>query len=398
MAPSLPLEEMTILDCTQIMAGPFCTMLLGDMGAQVIKVEKPLGGDDSRHLGQNFINGESAAFLLINRNKKSIVIDLRSDRGKDIFRRMAVKVDVVVENFRAGVMARLGLDYEALKKLNRSLIYCTISGFGSTGPYKDRGGFDLVAQGMSGIISVTGFPDSPPVKVGVPITDLNAGMYAAYGILNAYISRMKTGEGQLVDTSLLEAGIAYTVWESAEYFATGVSPSSLGSAHRLSAPYQAVKTKDDYINVGAANQNNWEKLCQALNRKDLLNDPRFAKGPDRLKNRDELISILEEILTTKESSHWLKILEDYGVPSGPIYKMAGVYDDPHVKDRNMLVEIDHPTVGKFKNIGIPVKLSQTPATIRHAPPLLGQHTDEVLASFGYSREEIKAFLDAGVVK
>lgn len=373
-------------------------MLLADMGAQVIKVEKPLGGDDSRHLGQNFINGESAAFLLINRNKKSIVIDLRNDQGKDIFRRMATKVDVVVENFRAGVMARLGLDYEALKKLNKSLIYCTISGFGSTGPYKDRGGFDLVAQGMSGIMSVTGFPDSPPVKVGVPITDLTAGMYAAYGILNAYISRMKTGEGQLVDTSLLEAGIAYTVWESAEYFATGASPSSLGSAHRLSAPYQAVKTKDDYINIGAANQKNWERLCQALNREDLLSDPRFAKGPDRLKNRDELISILEEILTTKESSHWLKILEDYGVPSGPIYKMAGVYEDPHVKARNMLVEIDHPTVGKVKNIGIPVKLSQTPATIRHAPPLLGQHTDEVLASFGYSRGEIKAFRDAGVVK
>ena len=398
MAPTLPLEDMTVLDCTQIMAGPFCTLLLADMGADVVKVEKPSGGDDTRHLGQNFIKGESAAFLVVNRNKRSVVIDLRSHEGKEVFRRLASKADVVVENFRAGVMKKLGLDYESLRSVNRGLIYCTISGFGSTGPYRDRGGFDLVAQGMSGIMSVTGSPDSPPVKVGVPITDLNAGLFAAYGITNAYIHKLRTGEGQMVDTSLLEAGIAYTFWESAEYFASGKPPKPLGSAHRLSAPYQAVKTKDGYVNIGAANPNTWQKLCLALGREDLLTDSRFVNGPDRLRNREELIAILEGILAARESSYWLGIFEQHGVPSGPIYDLAGVYSNPHVKARGMLAEIDHPTVGKFGNIGIPVKLSSTPGTIRRPPPLLGQHTDEVLSAAGYSDREIEALRKASIVK
>ncbi len=396
--PRLPLEGMTVLDLTQIIAGPFCTLLLADMGADVIKIEKPQGGDDTRHLGRHFINGQSAAFLVVNRNKRSLVLNLKTPQARDILRCLASRADVVVENFRPGVMERLGLDYERLKDLNPFLIYCTISGFGSTGPYKDRGGFDLVTQGMSGIMSVTGIPGSPPVKVGVPITDLSAGMYAAYGILCAYISRLRTGQGQLVDTSLLEAGIAYTFWESGEFFATGESPQPLGSAHRLSAPYQALRTKDGYINVGAANQANWERLCCALGHEELLTDPRFAANPDRLNNREELVALLEETLSSESSEHWLEVLEKGGVPSGPLYNMAGVYSDPHVLARNMLVEIEHPEAGRIKNIGIPVKLSQTPGSIRLPPPLLGQHTDQILSSFGYSQEEIEAFRAEGIVK
>ena len=326
------------------------------------------------------------------------VIKIEKPQGRDIFLRLATRADVVVENFRPGVMKRLGLDYDKLKTLNTSLIYCTLSGFGSTGPYKDRGGFDLVAQGMSGIMSVTGIPGSAPVKVGVPINDLNVGMYAAYGILCAYINRLHTGEGQLVDTSLMEAGIAYTIWESAEFFATGNPPQALGSAHRLSAPYQAVRTKDGYINIGAANQANWERLCRTLGLEDLMVDPRFATNPHRLKNREQLVELLEKTLASESTKHWLKVLEEGEVPSGPINDMAQVYSDPHVQARNMVMEIEHPEAGRIKNIGIPVKLSHTPGTIRLPPPLLGQHADEVLSSFGYSQEEIGAFRANEIVK
>ena len=267
--PTLPLGGVVVLDCTQIMAGPFCTLLLADMGADVIKVEKPEGGDDNRRMGPPFIAGRSAAFLAINRNKRSLALDLRSEKGREVFLRLVEQADVVVENFRPGAMERLGLGYRQLGEIKPSLIYCSISGFGQTGPYRERGGFDLVTQGMSGLMSVTGTPGAPPVKVGVPITDLTAGMYGAYGILSAYIHRLRTGEGQMVDTSLLEAGIAYTFWESAVYFATGEIPGPLGSAHRLTAPYQAIRTKDGYINIGAATQSTWEGLCRAIGREEL---------------------------------------------------------------------------------------------------------------------------------
>ena len=248
--PSQPLQGIVVLDCTQVMAGPFCSLLLADMGADVIKVEKPDGGDDNRRMGPPFINGRSAAFLAINRNKRGLALNLRSEEGAKVLKRLVEQADVVVENFRPGTMERLGLGYQELKKIRPSIIYCSISGFGQTGPYRELGGFDLVAQGMSGLMSVTGTPDGPPVKVGVPITDLTAGMYGAYGILSAYIHRLRTGEGQMVDTSLMEAGIAYTFWESSVYFATGEVPAPLGSAHRMSAPYQALKTKDGYITIG----------------------------------------------------------------------------------------------------------------------------------------------------
>ena len=314
--PSLPLEGVVVLDCTQIMAGPFCTMLLADMGADVIKVEKPDGGDDNRRMGPPFISGRSAAFLAINRNKRSLAVDLRSERGREIFIRLVEQADVVVENFRPGTMDRLGLGYRQLGEIKPSLIYCSISGFGQTGPYRERGGFDLVAQGMSGLMSVTGTPGSPPVKVGVPITDLNAGIYGAYGVLSAYIHQLRTGKGQMVDTSLLEAGIAYTFWESAVYLATGDVPGPLGSAHRLTAPYQAIKTEDGYINIGAATQPTWEGLCRAIGREELVQDPRFGTGGDRKKREVELAAVLEETFSAGTTGHWLEVLGKAGVPSG----------------------------------------------------------------------------------
>ena len=393
---TLPLEGMKVLDFTQIMAGPFCTMLLADMGADVIKVEKPDGGDDTRRMGPPFLNGESAAFLGINRNKRSVILNIKDEQGVGIAHRMAKDADVLIQNFRPGTLERIGLGYQDMQKLNPALIYCNISGFGNTGPYKDRGGFDLVAQG-SGLMSITGLPDSLPVKVGVPITDLNAGMYATYGILSAYISRLKTGNGQLVDASLLEAGIAYTFWESSIFFATGQLPTPLGSAHRLSAPYQAFPTSDGYINIGAANQANWERLCRAIDRHELLEDPRFATNADRMQNLEELVTTLEATFATRSTAQWLEALEKAGVPGGPINNIADVYADPQVQAREMMVEMEHPQAGRVRNIGIPVKLSETPGSVRRPAPTLGQHTNEVLAEFGYSSDDITKLRESGAV-
>ena len=395
-ATELPLAGVKVLDYTQIMAGPFCGMLLADMGADVIKVERP-GGDDSRRMAPPFINGESAAFLAINRNKRGIVLDLKVDEGRQALQRMVAQSDVIVQNFRRGTLERFGLGYEQARELNPALIYCHITGFGATGPYKDRGGFDLVTQGMSGMMAATGHPDQPPVKVGVPITDLNAGFYGAYGILCAYISRLKTGRGQFVDTSLLEGGIAYSVWESAMLFATGENAIPMGSAHRLSAPYQAFRTADGYLNIGAANQANWERLCHAIDRQDLLDEPRFATNPDRMVNLQALSETLDETFSRHATAHWLEILDRADVPSGPIYNFSEIYDDPHVQARGMEVETDHPTAGRVRNIGIPVKLSETPGSIRRSAPTLGQHADEVLGEFGYADEEIAELRESGAL-
>ncbi len=304
----------------------------------------------------------------------------------------------MVQNFRPGTLKRMGLSYGDLQPLRPELIYCSISGFGNTGPYSHRGGFDLVAQGMSGLMSFTGMPDSPPVKVGVPITDLNAGMYAAYGILTAYIHRLKTGLGQEVDASLIESGIAYTFWESASYFNTGQVPEPLGSAHRLSAPYQALCTADGYMNLGAANQRTWEAFCRAVGLEDLLNDERFTTNADRKASESELAGLLEETLSTQPTAYWVGLLEDAGVPAGPIYNLDQVYADPHVQARNMLVELEDPQLGTIKHIGVPVKLSGTPGSIRHRAPDLGEHTREVLEEAGYEAAEVENLVEHGVVR
>jgi len=391
------LDGVVVLEAAQIMAGPFCGLLLADMGADVIKVEKPGTGDDTRRMGPAFLGGEATAFLTINRNKRSAVLNLKSEGGRDALRRLATRADVFLQNYRPGVLEGLGLGPEDLRSLNPRLIYCSISAFGQTGPYSARGGFDLVAQGMSGLMSVTGEPGRPPVKVGVPITDLNAGMYAAYGILCAYIHRLRTGRGQVVDTSLLEGGIAYTFWESAQYWGTGEVPGPMGSAHRLSAPYQALRTKDGYLNIGAANQATWEALCDALGRPDLAADPRFAHPTDRRAHYQELAGLLETVFIREPTAHWLEVLEKAGVPAGPIYDLGQMYRDPHVLARGMLAEVEHPSAGRFPQIGIPVKLSETPGCIVRPAPRLGEHTDEVLAGAGYTPAEIAALRAEGAV-
>lgn len=393
----LPLQDIKVIDFSQILAGPFCTMLLADMGADVVKIEKPNGGDDTRRYGPPFIEGESAAFLTLNRNKRSIILDLKSEQGIAIVRRMLEDADVMIHNFRPGVVDRMGLAYDDVSAINPAIVYCTVSGFGATGPYSSRAGFDLVAQGMSGLMSINGFPGAPPAKVGVPMADLNTGMFCAYGILTAYINRLATGQGQHVDASLIESGIAYTLYESATYFATGEVAGPLGSAHRMIAPYQAFATQDGYINIGAANQNNWERMCRAIGREDLLDDERFASNPERMVSIEALTPIMEETFRTRTTAHWVEALEKAGVPCGPIYNIEQVYDDPHVQSREMAVPLEHPKSGSIRNIGVAVKLSDTPGSVRTPAPLLGQHSEEVLCQYGYANADITAFKEAGVL-
>ena len=392
------LEGIKVIDFSQILAGPFCTSQLADMGAEVIKVEKPGIGDDTRGYGPPFINGESAAFLTLNRNKKSIVLNLKDDRGLDLARKLITESDVVVQNFRPGIMEKLGLGYEEVKTFNPSLIYCSISGFGNSGPSSQKAGFDIVAQGMSGIMSFTGFPDLPPAKVGVPIADLNTGLFSAFAIVSAYVNRLKTGEGQHIDSALLDSALAYTIYQSADYFAEGSISRPLGSAHPMLAPYQAFKTSDGYINVGAANQRTWELLCVALDREDLLQVEEFSSNANRVTNIEELIPILEAIFVSETTNFWIEVLEKSGVPCGPIFNIHQVYKDPQVNAREMVVAMDHPISGQIKAIGVPVKLSATPGSVRTPAPTLGQHTKEILRGLGLGDAEIDSLHDKSIVE
>ncbi len=396
-APTGPLDGIMVLDLTQILAGPTCTMVLADMGADVIKIEKPNGGDDNRRMGPPFIKDWSAGFMAVNRNKRSLALDLRAEVGREVFRRLVKQADVVVENFRPGVMERFGLGYPDLAAIKPSLVYCTISGFGSTGPARSKGGFDLVAQGVSGLMSITGHPGMPPAKVGVPITDLTAGLFGANGVMAAVIHALKTGEGQMVDTSLMEAGVAYTVWESSVYFAQGEIPGPLGSAHRVSAPYQALRTRNGHLNLGAATQPTWEQLCRAIGREDLMEDDRFRNPWDRKAREAELAELLEESFSTKDTEHWLELLDAAGVVAGPIYNMEQVYQDPQVLARDMLVDLEDADLGTIRNIGVPVKLSATPGRIRRRAPGLGEHSEEVLLEHGFSQEEVGSLMQEGVI-
>jgi len=392
------LEGMVVLDCTQFLAGPYCTMLLGDMGAEVIKIERPGGGDDARRMGPPFIGSESAAHLQINRNKSSIVLDIRSGKGNEAIKRIAAKSDVLIENYRPGAMARRGLGYDDVKQINPQIIYCSISGFGVTGPYAKRAGMDIVAQGMSGHMSITGVPGGPPTRVGVPIGDLNAGIYAAYGILSAYISRLKTGKGQFMEVSLLEAAMAYEIWESAGYFATGESPGPRGSAHRLLAPYQAFGTKDGHIILACGNQSIWENAARAMGREDLADDERFKDNPARIAHLPELQAELEATLATNTSEHWLGVFGEAGVPAGPILNLEQAWSNEQIRARGFDITLEHPTVGTIHNIGLPARLAGTPGGIQRHAPLLGEHTDDVLRFAGYSDTEIAEMKSEGVAE
>lgn len=370
------LSGLRVLDVTQVMAGPFCAMLLADLGADVIKVEPPSGDSSRRMAGGK--DGNSAAFQGVNRGKRGVVLDLKTAEGRDAFRALAVDADVLVENYRPGVMADFGLGYDDLKLLNPGLIYCGISGFGQTGPSNQRGGFDLIAQGMSGIMSVTGEPNGAPVKCGLPITDLGAGLFATYGILAAYTHKLKTGEGQFIDVSLLESGIALSIWESAQYFSGRGVPEPMGSAHRMTGPYQAVRCSDGYLNVGAANAKLWAVFARAIGRPDLLERPEYRTDADRVRNRATLSAEIEAITAEAPRQHWMELLDSVDVPCGPILSYDEVFTDPHVQAREMVVTVEHPVMGRINGLGAPVKFSLTPADVTRPAPVLGQNTGEVL--------------------
>ncbi len=392
-----PLAGMKVIELAHIMAGPVCGLMLADMGADVIKVEKP-DGDDSRRFVPPAINGESAAYMMMNRNKRGIALNLKQPEAVTALRRLLEEADVVIENYRMGTMERLGLGYEELRALNPRLIYCEISGFGRTGPYAQRGGFDLIAQGMSGLMSITGEgPGRPPVKPGAPISDITAGIIAAMGVSAAYARMLQTGEGQKVDTSLFEAAITQTYWQSAIAFATGVAPGPLGSAHPLNAPYQSFRTADGWINVGAANQRNWLRFLEVIGAHELGEDPRFANNHDRMQHLAELEVILNEKLATATTETWLDRMEKAGLPAGPVLDILEMQADPQALARDMIVELDHPGAGPVKTLGHPVKFSETPASIRSAAPVLGQHSREVLSEAGYDAAAIDAMITAGAV-
>ena len=384
-----PLAGLRVVELAHVMAGPVGGLLLADLGADVIKVEKLPGGDDTRRTTPPEINGESASFMILNRNKRGIAVNLKTLDGVQVVRRLLATADIVVENYRPGTMEKLGLDYAALRLANPGLIYCKITGFGTTGPYANRAGYDLISQGMSGLMGLTGEgPGRPPVKVGVPVGDVTAGILAATGVLAAYIERLRTGHGQYVDTSLLEASLAHTYWPAALALATGVSAGPMGSAHPVAAPYQAFPTRDGWINIGAISQANWERTAGVLGRPDLLVDARFATNGARMRHREALVAEMSTVLGTRDTDTWVAEFELAGVPAGPVKSMGQVLDDPQVKARGMLVEVDHPVAGTVTALGCPIKFSHGDGVTRRGAPLYGEHTAEVLAELGYSEAEV----------
>jgi crotonobetainyl-CoA:carnitine CoA-transferase CaiB-like acyl-CoA transferase len=393
-----PLSGLKVIDLTHVMAGPTCTLMLADMGADVIKIEKSPHGDDSRHMIPPKIGEETAAFLMMNRNKRGIVLDLKKPGGAKALRRLLEGADVLVENFAPGVMERLGLGYEDLRKQYPALIYCSLSGFGRTGPYKHRRGFDLIAQAMSGIMSFTGEgPHGPPVKCGSPLSDITAGILAAMGILAAYAHRLKTGEGQWVETSLYEAALVQTYWQSAIALATGVAPRAMGSAHPLNAPYQAFEASDGWIVVGGANRKHWLSTLDAVGAPQLAEDPRFVDNAARMANLKALEDELARRFRMRPSAHWLEALDARGVPCGPVCDMLQALADPQTLAREMVVEVEHSRIGPVKTIGLPVKFSRTPGKVRKGAPVYGEHTRAVLKDHGFGEEEIAALEAEGAI-
>ena len=392
-----PLKGLRVIELAHIMAGPVCGMMLADMGADVIKVEKPTG-DDSRRFVPPEIGGEAAAYMMMNRNKRGIALNLKDPEALEVLRRLLAEADVVIENYRKGTMEKLGLSYEELAKVNPRLIYCEISGFGRTGPYADRGGFDLIAQGMAGLMSITGeAPGRPPVKVAAPISDINAGILAAMGVSAAYANVLQTGLGQKVDTSLFEAAIVQTYWQSAIAFATGKKPEPLGSAHPLNAPYQAFQTSDGWINVGAANHSNWERFLGVIGAPELNDDARFASNADRIRNLPALVEILNGYLSQETTDTWLDRMEKAALPAGPVNDILQMHADPQARARDMIVELDHPTAGRIETLGQPVKFSRTPGSVERASPRLGEHTREVLSELGFDSAKIDALIQSQAV-
>jgi crotonobetainyl-CoA:carnitine CoA-transferase CaiB-like acyl-CoA transferase len=381
------LEKIRVLDLCGHLSGPYCTMLLGDLGADVIKIERPGEGDDARRMPP-FVNGESAPFMLWNRNKRSVALDLKSERDRAAFEALVRGADILIENFRPGTLDRLGFGYAALRRINPRLIYCAISGFGQTGPYRNRGGFDLMTQGMSGLMSVCGPEDGPPFRLPVAISDVAAGCYATVGILAALEARHRTGEGQMVETSLLDSAVSFGLYEAAHFFATGERPPRMGQAHRGSSPYQVFKTRDGWITIGGAQLNFWQRLCELLDLRHLLDDARFATNAARVRHNKDLVPLLQARLEAKPSAHWLAALEAAEIPAGPVLTHDQILEDPQILARDMVTEVTHPTAGRMKTLGVTVKLSETPGSIRRPAPRVGEHTQEVLSELGVQAKRV----------
>jgi formyl-CoA transferase len=384
----LPLEGVRVLDISQVMAGPYACMLLGDLGADVIKIEPPGTGDQTRgSMGFKMKGADSLGFLNMNRNKRSIALDLKTEAGKALVLKLAKDADILIENYRPGAMRRLGLGYEALREVNPRLVYTSISGFGQTGPWADRPGFDLMAQAMSGVMSVTGYPDSPPVKAGVPVADIGCALFAIYATLAAYIGARNTGQGQYVDAALFDSAMAFSVWDICDYWGTGKPPQPLGTSNKMTAPYQAMASSDGHFVMGANNQKLWVQLCTLMGREELLQDARFSTIALRLANRQALQDALETTFRQQTKDYWVETLLANGIPAGPILSYPEAFGSEHATARGMRMEIDHPVEGKVPNIGFAVKLSGTPQQVRRHPPLLGEHTAEVLAEIGIGADE-----------
>lgn len=392
-----PLDGVKVLDLSRTLAGPFCTMMLGDMGADVIKVEQPGSGDESRRFTPPSWNDESCYYLSSNRNKRSITIDLKSTEGKAIIMKLVQDADILVENFRTGTMEKLGLGYEELKEMNPRLIFCSISGFGRTGPEKNRAGYDLLLQGFGGLMSITGEEGGPPVKAGMSIVDLTTGMFAVYGIMNGLFAAQKTGKGQFIDVSLLDGQITLLNHMATGYMATGKPAGKMGSAHPSLVPYQAFRAKDMDIILAVANDGLWKKCCTALEWPDLLDDVRFEKNVDRVAHRVELVKRISDKLIFWESKDLFKILDSHGVPCGPIHTIDQILNHPHTKAREMMIPIQHPTIENLQVPGFPVKMGDTPQSVRYYPPLLGEHTEDVLSELGYSTEDIQRLKNKQII-
>lgn len=393
-----PLAGLRVLELAQIMAGPTCGMMLADMGADVIKVEKLPGGDDARAYREPRVNGVSAPFMVLNRNKRGIALNLKKPQGRDILLRMVAEADVLTENYRRGTLEKLGLGYDVLSRVNPGLIYCAVSGYGRDGPCADMAGFDLIAQGFSGLMSVTGEPGGPPLKTGNSIADINAGILAVAGITAAYVHKLKTGQGQVVDTSLMEAAVQQTYWHAAIWFATGRSPGPAGSAHLLAAPYQAFRASDGWITIGGANQSNWERIADVLGHPEWRTDARFATNEDRLRNLADLTEAMNAVLVTRGRQEWMAAFDAAGVPAGPVNTIGEALSHPQVAARGMVVEVAHPQAGKTKALGCPIHFSATPTRIDRAAPMLGQHSRELLREYRYTDAEIDAFVADGVIE
>ena len=392
-----PLDGIRVVDLSRVVAGPYCTMTLGDMGADVVKIEQPGRGDESRAFGPPFLGGESPYYLSINRNKRSCTVDLKHEAGRAVVRRLIAGADVVIQNFRPGAAARLGLDYEAVAARRPEVVYCSISGFGDGGPDADRPGYDLIVQGESGLMDLTGEADGPPSRIGTSIADLTAGMMAAQGILLALYARRTTGRGQHVRVAMLDAVASLLTYNAGNYFASGEVPTRRGNDHPSVVPYQTLRARDGWMNLGIANDSLWVRYCDAVGRPDLRDDPRFATAPERVRHRDVLVPIVVEITAGRTVAEWMDVLGAAGVPCGRIRNVAEVCTNPQLTARGKVVEHPHPTAGRVRMIGQPIELSETPGRIDRAPPLLGEHTDEVLRAAGYTDEEIRAFRAAGAV-